>query len=219
MSSLGVETDFRPLTEEEIARLRRECGPIGWRRSASNAAVGFVLCLLPLAFLFDHVESIKSLELPALVMAAGAWLAWSFRHARAMSNPTFHEQLRQELADGRMEVCTYHAKAAIKVEEFEDEGSNYFILLADYSVVYIAGQYLYDTEEDGLFPCTEFTVERTKVMRESRAFRPGGTPIPVSRTLPPYTKEQVTDARVPYDGALIPAAWDKLLSGNKYLTH
>lgn len=55
----------------------------------------------------------------------------------------------------------YHARRAFQVEETEDEGSNYFIELADGRVLFISGQLLYEYEPDESgeprrFPCTEF---------------------------------------------------------------
>jgi hypothetical protein len=55
----------------------------------------------------------------------------------------------------------YHARRAFQVEETEDEGSNYFVELADGRVLFISGQILYEYEldesgEPRRFPCTEF---------------------------------------------------------------
>lgn len=55
----------------------------------------------------------------------------------------------------------YHARRAFQVEENEDEGSNYFLELADGRVLFISGQMLYEYEPDESggprrFPCTEF---------------------------------------------------------------
>ena len=65
----------------------------------------------------------------------------------------------------------FTAKRAFQVEEFEDEGSHYYIELADGAVLYLNGQYLYDYEEitddpeynqPRRFPCTQFTIRRHK---------------------------------------------------------
>ena len=75
----------------------------------------------------------------------------------------------QELEDKGLLLSTdFKAIRAFQVEEFEDEGSYYFIELENGNVLYLNGQYLYDYEliEDGeyeqpkSFPCTEFTVRR-----------------------------------------------------------
>jgi|ERR1043166_874607 hypothetical protein len=76
----------------------------------------------------------------------------------------------EELEAGGLVVSTeYKAKRAFEVEEFEDEGLHYFIELADGSVLYLNGQYLYEYQPgpDGSpvdpaasFPNTDFTVRR-----------------------------------------------------------
>jgi hypothetical protein len=63
----------------------------------------------------------------------------------------------------------YLAKRAFQVEEFEDEGSHYYIELDDGGVLFLSGQYLYEYEpvfrRDRLerprsFPCTRFSLRR-----------------------------------------------------------
>jgi hypothetical protein len=74
-------------------------------------------------------------------------------------------------SQGQLLRETYHATRAFVVEEFEDEGSHYFIELADGRILYLSGQYLYDFEpisddpelnQPRRFPCTEFEVLRHK---------------------------------------------------------
>lgn len=79
-----------------------------------------------------------------------------------------HEAYIQELEQqGLLESTEYRAKRAFQVEEFEDEGSHYYIELENGSVLFLSGQYLFDYEpidddpeynQQRLFPCTEFTV-------------------------------------------------------------
>jgi hypothetical protein len=61
---------------------------------------------------------------------------------------------------------SYEAARAFQVEEFEDEGCQYYLELKDGRVLYLCGQYLYDHEpiEDQArkFPCTQFTLLRDK---------------------------------------------------------
>jgi hypothetical protein len=67
---------------------------------------------------------------------------------------------------GRLRRTDYRALRAFGVEELHDEGVHYFIELADRSVLYLCGQYLYDYEpsyglddaEPRQFPCSDFTV-------------------------------------------------------------
>lgn len=63
----------------------------------------------------------------------------------------------------------YSATRAFCVEEFEDEGSHYFLEIEDGSVLFITGQELYEydpiiegeiVKAPRRFPCTEFTLRR-----------------------------------------------------------
>ena len=79
------------------------------------------------------------------------------------------ETLRRLALDGLLVCEIFRARRAFRVEEFEDEGSHYYVELDDGRVLFLSGQYLYDCEPelDGkavvrprLFPCTEFAVWR-----------------------------------------------------------
>ncbi|MGZ5545108.1 MAG: hypothetical protein ACXWIU_10570, partial [Limisphaerales bacterium] len=70
-------------------------------------------------------------------------------------------------AQGLLQHEKYEAMRAFQVEEFEDEGSQYFIQLKDGSTLFLCGQYLYDYEpvegslkQSRKFPCTEFVLLR-----------------------------------------------------------
>lgn len=66
--------------------------------------------------------------------------------------------------------CSFQVTRAFGVQDYEDEGSHYFLELADGSgILALCGQYLYDYEpitddpelnQPRLFPCTSFTVRR-----------------------------------------------------------
>ena len=78
-------------------------------------------------------------------------------------------RLRKLEDDGLLIHQPFRARRAFQVDEFEDEGSHYFIELDDGAVLFLTGQYLYDydprrnrTSGTGLrsFPSTEFTIHR-----------------------------------------------------------
>lgn len=105
-----------------------------------------------------------------------------------------HEQQVAELeANGLLLSERFTASRAFSVEEFEDEGSHYFVALTDSRVLFLSGQYLYDyeplDEDEGLtprrFPCRSFTV---------RWHRTGG-----------YTVDLVCDGEVLEPEATLPA--------------
>jgi hypothetical protein len=60
----------------------------------------------------------------------------------------------------------YRALRAFQMEEFEDEGSQYFLELENHSVLYLSGQFLYEyeplNEKPRRFPCTQFSIRRHK---------------------------------------------------------
>ena len=84
---------------------------------------------------------------------------------------TLEEQIA-ELEQNELLVSeTFRARRAFQLEEFEDEGSHYFIELDDGRTLYLNGQYLYDYEPIGddpelnqsrKFPCKQFTIRRHK---------------------------------------------------------
>lgn len=98
-----------------------------------------------------------------------------FLFNRRGERPGPHKTIDEQIADlesaGLLLHESFKARRAFQVEEFEDEGSHYFVELEDGRTLYLNGQYLYDFEpiEDDpefnqprKFPCTEFTVLRRK---------------------------------------------------------
>lgn len=98
---------------------------------------------------------------------------------------------------------TFKARRAFEVEEFEDEGSHFFIELEDGSVLCLEGQYLYDCREtiDGkqTFPSSEFTLSRNKTTGFILAVTPGGHPLPIECVAPPFNDQET---ELPEDGEI-----------------
>ncbi len=101
-----------------------------------------------------------------LVVAATILFNWQ---GKAVFAARSHDDYVRALEEqGKLELHEFRATRAFQVEEFEDEGSHYFLELDDRSVLYLTGQYLYEYEpmeadEDEpatfrRFPCTSFTV-------------------------------------------------------------
>ncbi len=72
---------------------------------------------------------------------------------------------------GLLRSESFRARRVFQMEEVEDEGSHYFIELEDGGVLYLTGQYLHEYEEitddpelnqPRSFPCSQFTVRRTR---------------------------------------------------------
>jgi hypothetical protein len=105
------------------------------------------------------------------------------------------------------------------VEEFEDEGSQYYLALTDGRVLFVSGQWLYEYEdgedEDGKptsarFPCRRFTIERAAKSGLFLGLIPQGPSFPPSDTLPPFTDEQHGAGTVPDDGDLLSVDFESL---------
>ena len=119
-----------------------------------------------------------------------------------------NEELLTELRrDGLLTEEQHRAERAFAVEEFEDEGSQYFIELDDGRVLFLCGQYLYEDEPEGeeprRFPCTEFTILRHKkhgyvvdLVCTGDVFEPEGT-------APHLTPERWGSDEWPDDGDII----------------
>lgn len=107
----------------------------------------------------------------------------------------------------------YHALRAFGVEEWEDEGSHYFIELDDKRVLYLNGQYLYDYEPDDgydgepptprTFPCEEFEILRHSSEHYVLQIVCQGAVIEPEFITPPFTENDWKQRKVPQDGDII----------------
>lgn len=105
----------------------------------------------------------------------GAIFASQFIFNRSSSRlgqaKSFDDQVAQLKEKGLLISENFRARRAFQVEEFDDEGSHYFVELEDGSVLYLNGQCLYEYEpitddpelnQSRRFPCSLFTVRRHK---------------------------------------------------------
>ena len=128
---------------------------------------------------------------------------WSISRA-----PESTEQLEQE---GLLSSTEFHATRAFQVEEFHDEGSNYFLELQDGSVLFLSGHYLCEHEplefDDRIvqqreFPCTEFVVRRrddgsvADIQCRGRVLEP-------EVVTPPFPEEDFRNKALPKDGDIV----------------
>ena len=104
---------------------------------------------------------------------------------------------------------SYQAVRAFQVEEFEDEGSIYFVELADGSVLFLCGQYLYDYEpndddpshpQSRRFPCTDFTVHRRKTEDWVAEIDCQGSVLESEVLTPAFAKDRILHGSIPGDG-------------------
>ena len=126
-------------------------------------------------------------------------------------------------AKGQIVTEEYAASRAFAVEEFEDEGSHYFVELKDGSVLRLSGQYLYDyepiTDDPDLnqarrFPCTRFTVRRHRGTGDGIELICAGEVFEPECTAPAFGPDAWEQTRA--DGTVITdRTYDDLLSEHK----
>jgi hypothetical protein len=112
---------------------------------------------------------------------------------------------------GLLTLTTFQATRAFAVEEFEHEGSHYFLELADKSILYLSGQYLWDFEEitddpelnqPRLFPCTEFSVRRHKEEGYVVGLICMGRVLTPECTVPSFDRSDEKGGLIPIDGQI-----------------
>lgn len=139
----------------------------------------------------------------------------SFKASDVFSN----ENLDKLEEKGLLVSTEYQATRAFQVEEFEDEGSHYFVELADESVLYLNGQYLYDYEsvEDDpefnqprLFPCTHFTIRRHKIEGYVAEIQCQGAVIEPEIIAKSFTRAEYHQGIVPEDGDILSENYEML---------
>jgi hypothetical protein len=136
--------------------------------------------------------------------------SWLSSPSRAVKTP---QQVVEELSARGLVVSTsFRAKRAFQMEEFEDEGSNYFVELIDGPVLFMNGQHLYDYEaiegdpehnQPRRFPCTEFTVHRHKSEGYVVEIVCGGDVLEPEVITPPLVKEDFRRGLIFEDGQII----------------
>lgn len=219
-----METTTRPLTAKERTDLARLTSPHG--QLSAELLGGFTAFAL---LFMVGVWSVRFIAGPP----QGATLAWiaavtgsialvvMLRVRRSVA-PTFahHRSLHAEdLAAGHAVCTTYEIEDALCVEEFEDEGSQYYLKLADGRVLFVSGQWLYEYEdgedEDGKptparFPCRRFTLERAAKSGLFLDLIPLTPAFPPSGTLPPFTDDDHRAETVPDDGDVLTLDFESL---------
>jgi hypothetical protein len=146
-----------------------------------------------------------ALTIAALVLfnAPGGWRLNKLDHAAVV----------KELEDqGLLASETFNAKRAFQVEEFEDEGSHYYLELEDGRVLFLSGQYLYDYEplkhgntivQPRRFPNTQFVVRRHVAKHYVVDILCGGPVIEPEVLAPSFSTNDFGTERIPEDGQVI----------------
>lgn len=174
-------------------------------------AVGLAANFLPVSAQSWAFRALVFVTFILLCLAA----LWLFNKPGA--RPSFGGQSQngyiQDLERKSLLVSTsYRARRAFQVEEFEAEGSHYFIELEDGAVLYLCGQYLYEYEPiDGVhklkqgrrFPCSEFTVRRDRKEGFVVDILCGGTALEPETLAPHFSEADFENGGAPEDGDVI----------------
>jgi hypothetical protein len=211
------EATFRPLTEDERAMLVG----YGWRPSwldrlgAPLFATAIVAGLIALAFgiLGRWVRLGEGTRLVfGGALVAGTFI-WAWRSmARSGPPPEWLAIQARDVERGEAEVSRYEVADAVQVEEFEDEGSNYFLRLRDGRVLFLSGQFLYEMEEARTFPSSVLEVSRSPQGRLVLDVRCTGSYLPPSSTLPPFPES----GDVPSHGDVLEVDLDAIRRGETF---
>lgn len=194
----------RPVTEQERALLREPPPKLfGWWTGVVSA-----LCVFVLAFLVVLLVSpwLPLAAIPPVAAAVGALAAVAtYASVQRRERRRRREQsdlVARELAAGYVNCTTYTITDAVAVEEHEDEGLSYYLLLDDGRTLFLSGQYLYEPAEEDGFPWAAFEVVRVPIGGwVLRMVRHGPTLTP-SHTRAPFSDAEYASRAVPPDGTI-----------------
>lgn len=212
---------FRRLTEDErrmIAAYRP--GPPGLRDLLLLGVLVTALVLLPLVLLGRWVPlaGAGGLALPVAALAGVAAVVHRRRdHARRLAAAAPYLALHARDAErDEAEVTRYDVVAAVRVKEYEDEGSHWFLSLRDGRVLFLSGQYLYDVEDSPSFPSSAVEVARSPLGRVVLDVRGCGEPLAPAAELAPFPLERAGQGDLPSDGDVLERDFDAIRRGEAY---
>jgi hypothetical protein len=142
-----------------------------------------------------------------------AMVLFSAKGPRRISADAYAARIRKLEDDGLLILQSYQARRAFQVDEFEDEGSSYFIEVEDLSVLFLTGQYLYEYEplaksrnsqaRPRRFPSTEFIVRRHKENGYAVDILCRGAVLDPEVLSPSFDDSDFENNLIPKDGAII----------------
>ncbi len=141
--------------------------------AAIFVVIGLSSAVLLITFLLPHPSRLEDIlievgiaALFVALLAAAIFLLGD--ETGKLAQGFDQDQYIHDLEDKGLLISTdYQAVRAFQLEEYEDEGSHYFVELADRTVLYLTGQNLYEYEpidndpelnQPRRFPCTEFSL-------------------------------------------------------------
>ena len=194
----------RPLTKEERALLREPLPKLfGWWNGVVSALCVFVLAFLVVLLAAPWLP--RAVIPPAatavgLLGAVATYASVQRRERRRLREQ--RDRVARELAAGYVNCTTYTITDAVAVEEREDEGLSYYLLLDDGRTLFLSGQYLYEPADEDGFPWAAFEVVRVPIGGwVLRIVRHGPTLTP-SHTRAPFSDAGYGSGAAPLDGTI-----------------
>jgi len=172
-------------------------------------------CVFALAFLLVLLAS-PIIPPPAIVPAAVAagvslslgWYIYVQRRQR-LSQRGAEARMAREAAAGNVKSTTYMIRDAVAVEECEDEGLSFYLLLDDGRTLFLSGQYLHGPVEAG-FPWTSFELVQAPIAGYTVRIVAHGPSLRPSRTRAPFTETEYKSGVIPDDGTIATRDFDAL---------
>jgi hypothetical protein len=191
------------MTEDERAMLRAPTLKLfGWWTgivfSACIFALTFVVAALGATFL-PYQTVVRGAVAMATMAFLGSYVWIQRRERNKWRRET--DLVAVEANAGHVQSTIYMIRDAVAVEEHEDEGLSYFLLLDDGRALFLSGQYLYDPAAKG-FPWESFEIVRVAsgswVLHVVRL----GVPLTPSSTRRPFSDDEYRSGTVPADGTI-----------------
>jgi hypothetical protein len=221
-----MQSTLRLMRPEELARIQsflhvRPHWAYAVITALATALVVWVFCLLASTFLGMHREVVLRYMHVALGVTLVGSFAYHFRKQLLQARRSTEKKRQRyaaDLAAQQIEEWRVRVVDAIEVEEFEDEGRQCYLELEDGRVLFLSGQYLYDDEDDDegeredegakhktpRFPNRELLITRLPHAGDVFDLQLLGDHFPPSVTLPPFTRDDHEQDRVPEDGQILP---------------
>lgn len=178
-----------------------------WTTASLAALIGAAFVTSMLARFTDLQVEEQWLVVSALMVL---WLAVSIPLFRAARKRFGASSLHQDIANGIAVVNRFEIAEVIELEEYEDLGPAYFVRATKGAVHFFMGQYLYDSVDDGQFPCSAFETVRAPLSGVLLDIVCSGEPIVPTKRLGPFRRDVLRQGKVPTDGGLVAIAWESI---------
>jgi hypothetical protein len=209
-----MQSAIRPMTEEEVERL-------GTLAGAAFRAPSWIAALVTGTGIWLALLLGAARVLPRPSPVAGLWfihillivcLSGAFLYFRRRSRAAYERDLAAlracyagDLHALQLEEWRVRIVAALQVEEFDDEGAQFYLELEDGRVLFVMGQYLWDDDDESpRFPSRELLITRLLHAGDIFDMKYLGEYFSPSAERARFTSEEYADRRVPRDGQILP---------------